>query len=167
MNFIDIIIVVVVIWFGYKGLKNGLIKELAGIVAITAGIVVAIKLSSALSNILRDFEIMSSEFLPIICFALLFITVVILTHTFSAVVNKFVKMIKLNWLNKIAGMIFGGFKIILILSGLFFMINQLFLNYYSSEISTFSDSTLYYPISNIVEAFFPYIEEIKRKEISF
>ncbi|MBP8992270.1 MAG: CvpA family protein, partial [Bacteroidales bacterium] len=43
MFFIDIILIIIFIYFIYKGVKNGLIKELASLLALTLGIFLSIK----------------------------------------------------------------------------------------------------------------------------
>jgi len=45
MNFIDIFVAALLLWFGYKGFKKGLVFELVSIVALSLGIYGGLKFS--------------------------------------------------------------------------------------------------------------------------
>ena len=45
MNYIDILILIPIAWFGYKGFNNGLVRELASIIALIAGLYASFKFS--------------------------------------------------------------------------------------------------------------------------
>lgn len=160
MNVFDIVVVIIVIVFAIKGLKNGLIKELGSLIALITGIFIAIRFSCFVESFLKDKDFFSSEYLPIISFAVTFIGVVIAVILFSKVLDQFVKIIKLQWLNKLAGACFGILKIIIILGGLTFLILK-----FNEKFNMFSDSflaksKLFNPILSIFKYIFPYIEKL-------
>ncbi len=162
MNFIDIIIVLIIIWFAYRGLKNGLINELTGIVAIFLGIIMAIMFSKTVTDLFIKYNLSDSEYVPIISFTIILIVVIILTFIVSGIVAKFIKIIRLDWLNKIAGLVFGALKITLILSAVFFLINEFCSVILSKEPEITQSSVLYNPIAGLIEYLYPYINEIRQ-----
>ena len=149
MNFIDIIILLILLFFGYKGFKNGLVKELGSLIALIAGIFLAIRFSDFVASKLPKTESISSEYLPIISFAIILIAVIILVLVFAKLLDQFVKLIKLQWLNRLAGVAFATIKLALILGGLFFLICQLNVKAQIIPNSFFDKSLLYKPIMSI------------------
>ena len=54
MNFIDIILIIPIIWFIYKGFKKGFIIEIASLIALFLGIYVAIHFSGNITSFIDD-----------------------------------------------------------------------------------------------------------------
>ncbi|PLX07687.1 MAG: hypothetical protein C0596_09645 [Marinilabiliales bacterium] len=160
MNFFDIVIAIIVCYFAYRGYKNGLIRELGSLVALIAGIFLAIRFSDLVFSIIEKNINVDAEFIPVISFAVIFIAVVVLVLLFSKVLDKFVKVIKLDWINKFAGIVFGVLKTILILGGLFFLIVQTTNKLGIIEDSFFNKSLLFRTFKEIFEFSFPYLDHI-------
>lgn len=160
MNFVDIIIIVIILSFGYRGYKNGLIRELGSLVALIAGIFLAIRFSDLIFSITEKHVNVDAELIPVISFAIIFIAVVVVVLMFSKVLDKFVKVIKLDWLNKIAGVVFSSAKTILILGGLFFLTNQIIASLNFSSQVFLENSTLYNLMIDVFEFGFPYLDHI-------
>lgn len=160
MNFVDIIIIVIILFFGYRGFKNGLIRELGGLVALIAGIFLAIRFSDLIFSITEKHVNVDAELIPVISFAIIFIAVVVVVLMFSKVLDKFVKVIKLDWLNKIAGVVFSSAKTVIILGGLFFLTNQIIASLNFSSKALLTNSTLYNLMIDVFEFGFPYLDHI-------
>lgn len=79
---------------------------------------------------------------------------------FSKVLDKFVKVIKLDWLNKIAGVVFSSAKTVIILGGLFFLTNQIIASLNFSSKALLTNSTLYNLMIDVFEFGFPYLDHI-------
>lgn len=165
MNYIDIIILIPILFFAIRGLKCGLIKELTGIASIALGIVLAIKFAKTFSTILENFNITDSVYIPLIAFATIFIIVVILTVFISKLVCKFIKVVKLDWLNKFGGMLFSVLKTILIISAILYVSNEILYVVYGELPQILQNSSLYEPISSVIDILFPYIKEIRSSEL--
>lgn len=160
MIVVDIIIALILCVFGYKGFKNGLIKELGSLIGLIAGIFLAIRFSDFVSSLISKNSGFSSEYLPVISFAIIFIAVVILVLVFSKFLDRFVKIIKLQWLNKIAGVVFSVLKTLIILGGLFFLICRFNERISAFDSSIFQKSFLFKPCVDIFEFIFPYAEHL-------
>ncbi len=160
MFFIDIILIVIFVYFIFKGIKNGLIKELASLLALALGIFLAIKFSASLLPYLEDKASSFAEYLPILAFAIIFIATVVVVFMFSHLLDRFIKLIKLQWLNKTGGAVFAILKLSLILGGLLFLINQLNEKAKIFDPTIWDKSVLYKFIIKIFNIVFPYTKEL-------
>jgi len=160
MVIVDIILAVILLIFGYKGFKNGLIKELGSLIALIAGIFLAIRLSDLVGSMITENSGFSSEYMPIISFTLIFLTVVILVLIFSKILNKFVKVIKLQWLNKTAGVVFSVIKTLIILGGLLFTVCRFNERMNIFDNTVLQNSFFYKPCVAVFEFIFPYAEHL-------
>lgn len=140
----DIIIIIVILFFAIKGLICGLIKEAAGIVAILAGLFVAINFSGWLSNWILEKGWFDPKYLEIISFTVIFLGIILLVIVMSKMLNKFADAISLNWLNKLAGFVFGGIKGALIVGGICYIAERIIQNFSLTEHQDFlANSKIY------------------------
>jgi membrane protein required for colicin V production len=160
MSIVDIVLAIILCFFVWKGYKNGLIKELASLTALIAGIFIAIRFSDLVASVFEDKGGFSSEYLPVISFAIIFITVVIVILVFAKVLDKFIKAIKLQWLNKSGGILFSVLKSMLILGGLFFFICQLNQRADLFDPAFLDKSFLFKPFVKVFEFVFPYAQNL-------
>lgn len=163
MNYLDIIIVVLVAYFAFKGFKKGLVVEIASLIALILGIYGAVKLSGYALYIMQTSLNMNFEYNGIIAFALTFIIIVILVHFVAKLVTKLLKAVALNFINKFAGAIFATAKIVLILSIIFWLFNSLNekTNFIGEDVK--NRSLLYRPISAIAPSLYPLVEDLQQK----
>jgi len=160
MFFIDIIFLLIFIYFIFKGVKNGLIKELASLLALTLGIFLAIKFYASLIPILENKASSYAEYLPILAFAIIFIATVVVVFMFSHLLDRFIKLIKLQWLNKTGGAVFAILKVSLILGGLLFFVNRINEKAGIFEPTIWDKSVLYKFILKFFNIVFPYTKEL-------
>ncbi len=120
MSYFDIIAGIILILAAIKGLKNGLIKELAGLAALILGIILAVQLSGLTAEILSGF--FHSQHMGIIAFFVTFILVVVVIHFLANLIHILIHAIALGVFNRILGLVFGtlkaGFILSIILLGL-------------------------------------------------
>lgn len=147
----DIIIIIVILFFAIKGLICGLIKEAAGIVAILAGLFVAINFSEWLSNWILEKGWFDPKYLEIISFTVIFLGVILLVIVMSKMLNKFADAISLNWLNKLAGFVFGGIKGALIIGGICYIAERVIQNFSLTEHQDFLANSKIY--AQLIELF--------------
>lgn len=120
MNFLDILILFPIAWFGFKGLKNGLISELFSIVALLLGTWATFEFSSVVASWFGDGRL--AKFLA---FVLLFFGVLVLVHFVGKLVEKLVTLVIPDIVNHLFGLLFGAFKVLCVFSILFYAINSL------------------------------------------
>lgn len=160
MLVLDIITGLILCFFAYKGYKNGLIKELGSLIALVAGIFLAIRFSDLVASAITKNSGFSSEYLPIISFAIIFVGIVIVVLVFAKVLDRFVKAIKLQWLNRIAGIIFSTLKTVIILGGLFFMICRFNERINMFDVAATHKSIFFDRFVRVFEFIFPYAEHL-------
>lgn len=158
MNVVDIILVVPLIWFLYIGFKKGLIVELSSLVALILGIYAALHFSSYAENfILNTFNI-AAQYVPIAAFVVTFIIVVIIVFLIGKILERFVNLLALGFLNKLAGAVFGLLKISVIISIIFIIFNNLNIAIVSDEKK--ENSLLYQPIERIAPFLWNKIQDL-------
>lgn len=117
MNLLDLIILLPIAYFAYKGVKNGLIGELLGII----GIIVAVYLTfeymdkgaALASSFLGGQPDMTLTFIAAL---FIFIATLILAQLINYFSRKFFQFVKLQSLNRILGGCFGLIKGAIIVS---------------------------------------------------
>ena len=149
---LDIIYVVVIILAAVKGYQKGFIVALFSIVAFIVGIAAALKLSAVVAAYLADSTAVSSKWLPVISFMLVFLAVVLLVHLGAKLIEKTVEMVLLGWLNRLGGIFLYIILYTLIYSVFLFYADKMHL----LEATTISASKTY-----------PYIQPLGPKVINW
>ena len=124
MNVLDIIIAIILLFFGIKGLKKGLIIEIVSLLAFGIGIYGAMHFSDFTAATLTDYIEINPKYLNTTAFILTFIILVILVNLIGRLVSKIVKNLNLGVFDKIGGFVFGGAKGILLCSLLLMVLNN-------------------------------------------
>ncbi|MEW6618202.1 MAG: CvpA family protein [bacterium] len=106
MNPLDIFFLVIIIISMVFGLFRGLIKEVFSLLSIIAGIIVANLLYSKIALFLIRF-IKSSFWADIIAYGLIFLIVCVLINLIGVFLQKTLKKLSLNWLDRVGGIAFG------------------------------------------------------------
>jgi membrane protein required for colicin V production len=159
MNWIDLIIVVLLVLAVFSGFTNGLVKEVASLAGLILGIWGAIKFSGFTAAKLYDWFDMSGQYIGIIAFVVTFCVIVVIIHFIGIMADKIVDAVSLGFLNRLLGIVFGVIKNILILSVIFTVMNAIDAHRPFLPKATIEGSKFYSPISDIVPAIFPIIGE--------
>lgn len=159
MNWIDFVIIVLLVFGLARGFIDGFVKELASLLALILGIWGAIKFSAFTAERLYDYFDMTGRYVGIISFLVTFIIIVIIIHFIGILVDKFVKTLSLGFLNRLLGIVFGVFKTALILSVIFVVFNAIDAKHRFLPRETIEQSKFYNPIADIAPMLFPLIGE--------
>jgi membrane protein required for colicin V production len=163
MNWLDIVLAIPLIWFTYKGFRNGFIIELASLAALILGIYVAMHFSFYAQDYLQEnFEI-AEKYLYIISFATTFIIVAVMVFLVGKIINKLINIIALGFINRLAGGIFGLLKSALVLSVILYFVNGFDTTSSIIKPEIKEKSHLYNPIESIVPIIIP---RLNLKELS-
>ena len=156
MNWLDIVLAIPLLWFLYRGLRNGLIIELASLSALILGIIAALYFSFYVQGYLEEnFEI-AENYLYIIAFAITFLIVAVIVYLAGKIIHKLVAIVALGFLNRLAGGIFGILKAALVMSVILYFINSFDPGLIRSEVK--DRSVLYDPIQYIVPMIIPQLD---------
>lgn len=157
-NYIDLVILIPILYGLYKGYTKGLILSLATFLGLLLGIYGGVKFSHFTSNLLLEkFELD----IPLLSFAVTFLIIVIAVYLLGKLLSKIVDAIALGLFNNIAGAIFGAVKIILILA-----VIQLFFKSLNSQFAIVEEemlvsSQLYLLLEKTSAIIFPYFDQLK------
>lgn len=119
MNWLDIVILIPTAWYAYKGLKNGLICELASIIALILGVWATVHYSDVLAARMGE-----GQTYKIIAFAGIFIATLVLVHFAGKLMEKVVKLMIPGFWNNLAGLLFGVAKVVIVFSVLLMFIEK-------------------------------------------
>jgi membrane protein required for colicin V production len=159
MNWLDAIIVVILILSLVMGFINGLVKEVASLAALILGIWGAIRFSAFTAEKLYDYFDMTGRYVGIIAFLVTFGIIVVIIHFIGILADKVVNAASLGFVNRILGIVFGLLKSVLIMSVFFVILNAVDARRQFLPKATIEQSRFYNTISDIAPAIFPIIGE--------
>jgi len=119
MNYLDILVLIPALWFGYKGFRHGLIRELAGLAALVLGIYAAFVFTDWVEKWLNYPNIPKEAY-----FAITFLVVLVAVFFVGRLVEKIIKLMIPEFVNNLLGGIFGVAKVMVFFSTIFFFIHS-------------------------------------------
>lgn len=102
---IDIFFCIIVFLAILQGWKKGLILALFSMVCGLIGLAAAVKLSAVLATHMRSDLHMTTRWLPVIAFILVFILAILITRWAGRLLEKLIQLVLLEWLNKLGGIL--------------------------------------------------------------
>ena len=124
MNYLDIIIAIILLLFGVKGFRKGLIIEVVTLLAFAVGIYGALHFSDFTAEHLKEFMEINPKYLNTTAFVLTFILLVILVNIIGRMVTKLIQAMNLGFFNKLGGALFGIAKGVLLCSIMVMVLNN-------------------------------------------
>lgn len=144
--------------FAWNGFKKGLIIEIASLAALVLGLYMAFFFSDFAAEMLNDLFDMDQKYVAVFAFLMTFIVVLFLVLTVGKVIQKFVDILLLGFLNKLAGAVFGILKGALLLSILIFVINYFNFGEYLFKEEARKKSIFYEPVESIAPALYSWLD---------
>lgn len=166
MNWIDAVIIILLILSMVSGFINGFVREFASLTALILGIWGAIRFSSFTAGKLYDYFDMTGQYVGVVAFLITFLLIVVLIHFIGLIIDRIIESASLGFVNRLLGIAFGFLKTILILSVIFVVLNVIDSKRPFLPREKIEQSMFYNPISDIAPALFPIIGE-GSFEISF
>ncbi len=165
MNYLDIIILSVVIFFFIKGLFRGFFQEVFGLVGIVVALILATKYMSDLAAWLDNWVSIPPAFTTLLGFLLIFFCIIFLSHLTAHLLQRIFKYSFLGWLEKIGGGVVGFLKGATIISLLILFSSKL--PYIERLIPGTKESILYEPTQRFAPKIYNFIMEIIPDSKSF
>lgn len=157
MNIIDIILLIPIVWFGYKGFVNGLAIEIASLLALILGIYLSYHFSVYVGKQMG----IEGKYASILSFVITFIIVVLMVHLLGKIVDKAFNLVSLGFINTFAGVIFGILKVVLILSVIIYFIDKLDTRRLIISEKNRTESKLLKPVKSIAPLIFSGLRDEK------
>jgi membrane protein required for colicin V production len=123
MNVVDITILGILVAFTVKGLFRGFLKELCSLVGIVAGAVLAFSFHPPLAEMVAEFFEVHSRIAVIVAFLLLFLATVVFFSLLGDLLSRFLKLLFLGGLNRVAGGFFGLLQGVVLLTLMLFSLS--------------------------------------------
>ena len=124
LNYIDYIILAILLLFMVLGYRKGIIIGLATIAALVLGIYIAVHFSNYLDATLVEHLHPSRKWLPILSFSITFILVVIAVMLVAKLTEKLVDVVGMGFFNHLGGAALGLAKGLILVSILIFIVNS-------------------------------------------
>ena len=159
MNVLDIIFLVPLLFALYRGFKKGLIHMIASLAALLLGIFGAIKLRPVFASLLDALFNISPDHMNVIAFAVAFVSIVLLVHLVAFLVDKLIKAVALNLVNRLLGMAFGLLVTAFVISMILWPVNEVNKEKQIIKPKHIEGSLLYKPLSAFAPAVFPYLKK--------
>ena len=159
MNFIDIVLLVPIIYAAWKGFKHGLIIEIFTLLALFVGVYAGIHFSDMTAAFLRKSLSLTSNYVPVIAFTITFLGIGAMVYFLGKTIEKIIKITHLTPINKLAGVFFSVLKYVYILSTLLVLLES-----YDEKIGFFppklkESSLLYHPVMQVSKTSIPGMKE--------
>jgi len=164
MNFLDILFLIPLLFALYRGFRKGIIHMVASLGALILGIVGAIKLRPVFASLLDALFNISPDYINVIAFSVAFVTIVILVHLIAYLVERVIKAVALNLVNRLLGMGFGLLVTAFVISMVLWPLNQINEQKQIIKPERIEGSLLYRPLSAFAPAVFPYLKKQEWKE---
>lgn len=116
MNLLDYLILIPIVFFCYRGFVNGIIHEVLSIVGIVLAVFLSFQYMDAVGALIRPMFSENAGYIPLLSGALIFVGTVAAVQLIAFLSKKFLETIKLNFINRLAGLAFGFLKSGIIIS---------------------------------------------------
>lgn len=158
MNYLDFILIAILIISAINGYKKGFIHQFASLAGIILGIFLAVKFSKAISPFILNHFTSNENAAKIAAFILVFVLVAIGVFILGKMLERTLEEVELGALNKIAGLAFGLIKTIFIVSALMVLLKISIIKFNWPNEATRQGSFLYKPIESAAPYIFPYLK---------
>ncbi len=142
MNFLDIVIALPLGYFIYKGYCRGIIFEVASLVGIIVGSMLAVRLSHWFADLIG----LNGSSALLISFFVIFISVLLLAILLGKMVERFVKLVNVGFINNAAGAILGLCKGVCVVGVLLFFFAIVDIDEHVLTRNSKQSSMLYRPV---------------------
>ena len=111
VNILDLVFGGLIVYGGFKGFRNGVIVELASLIALVLGIYGAIHFSGYVADQLVNYIDWDKQYVDLVAFGLTSIGIVFGVFLLGKMLTSLAKLVLLNGVNRILGLLFGGVKL--------------------------------------------------------
>lgn len=110
MSLLDFLIFIPILYFCYRGVRNGLIGEVLGIAGIILAVFLTFHYMNEVADYIRPLIEGNPSYLPFVAGAIIFFGTVIVIQLIAYILRRFLEVVRLNIVNRILGFFFGLLK---------------------------------------------------------
>ena len=157
MNWIDIVLIIPLLWAARVGYRDGVIAQLGGIAGVLLGVWLAFRFSAQVGVWLNLPEAIRSE----AAFLIIIIAVVIVVGLLGKLLGRLFDSVGLALVNKFGGVLLALVKMSLLLSVLIMGFELVNNSTKWVDRKTIESAILYEPVQKVSSAVFPYLIKLK------
>ena len=157
MSLLDFFILIPIGYFAYKGFMSGLVKEVFSIVGIILAVFLTFEYMNSVSVLFKPF-FNNPDHAIIGAGIFIFIATIAGTQFLAYTTQKLLELIKINFINRLAGLLFGSLKSGIVISAFLLLLAGFNLPSESARNNSISYSTVIYlapAVFNMVSAIYP------------
>ncbi|MFA7084555.1 MAG: CvpA family protein [Arcobacteraceae bacterium] len=141
----DIVVIVITLLLGLKGLFRGFIKEVFGLIGIVGGIFIASRLATTVGEMIAPvLALENTSSIQLMGFIVGLIAFWIVAYVLGLIISKIFALSGLGLFDKLFGFIFGAFKVFLIFSIIIYALSQI--QTIKEKLDSSIGNTITYPI---------------------
>lgn len=159
MIVLDLIIAILLGYALFKGVQNGLVVSVISLVALLVGIYFSLRFSFFTRDFLIDNTQWNPNTITIAAFFITFVLVLFALYGIGKLVTKMVDSLALGFVNKLAGALFEGVKMILIISVFLNLFQKINFNNLLVSDEKLNESIFYKPVESISKIVFPLMDK--------
>lgn len=160
MGILDIILLLVFIPEIIHGLTKGLIRQVAGLIAVVLGVWLAIHYTPDVAKWLGMQIEAGDQVVRILSFTVVMLTGVAAFELLGILATKLVDIASLGVINRVAGMLFGALKTAVLLAILVFVFDSLNGKWELVAPEHLEGSVVYTWLKGFAPRIFPYLKEL-------
>ncbi len=151
MNYMDLFLLLSLIYGAFRGFSKGLIIEMLTLLGLLFGVFIAIKYSSSVELFIRDFFNVTSRYLSYIALCITFLLVVIVVYLIGKLLTGLINILSLGLLNRLLGLVIGIIKYFVVICVLLLILDAMNDKYHFISEESMEGSFLFYPILNFAQ----------------
>ena len=117
----DIAICIILGFFAFNGFRHGFIEEMARLISLISGFILASKFHNLVIPYLQPY-IDEENIRVAVAYLGIFVASVIIIAIIARILQRFIELVLLGWLNRLLGLLLGLLKGFLIISLIIFII---------------------------------------------
>lgn len=149
-----------------QGLMKGFVKQLASIVGLIAGLLVARALFAAVAERLAPVLGTSTTIAQILSFILIWVAVPLGFAFVASLLTKALEVVRLGWLNRWLGSGLGALKYMLLIGLAIHVLEYIDPKDEMMSETKKKESVLYYPVREFSDIFFPVFKNVTEQLIN-
>jgi len=110
MNFIDIIAAIGLGYGAFVGFRNGVVREIAGLLGLVIGVWAGLRLGFIFASLLNEKLGIDGNFLPLLGFLVAFLIGIAAVYFVGRMTSTLINSVGIGLPNKLGGLIFGAAK---------------------------------------------------------
>lgn len=158
MNYIDYVIVILIVIAAVRGVVKGLVYEVASLIALIGGVWGAIKFSYATETFIVERLNFENDYIDVIAFLVTLVLIIVVVHLVAKAIEKVLKSVALGGLNRLLGAVFGVCKALFILGILLIVAEKLDESFPVIPEDHIEESRFYEPLRNVAVNTFPFVQ---------